>query len=193
MSTNENNQDGIVDENNDGEGSEVVTLKKDEYSKLNETIGSLKRELKDLKKVNETPKNQPEKSDDVVMKRLENMALKMSGVTADDEVEFFEKWKKDNGYENADVETVLSKRGFQTEMADFRTTKQNAIATDVKGGEKGGGSGERDADYWLSRATKNSKGELVFPDDLPNDYKLRAAIIGKMGDSTKSNAQFYNQ
>ena len=190
----ESNQDGVVDENNDGEGSEEITLKKGEYSKLNETIGSLKRELKDLKKVNETPKNQEEKkSDDVVMKKLYDMSLKMAGITTDDDVEFLEKWKRDNGYENADVESVLGKKGFQTEFADFRTAKQNAISTDVKGGEKGGGSGDKDADYWLSRATKNSEGKLMFPEDLPNDYKLRAAIVDKMIASTESTAQFYNQ
>jgi len=48
----EENQEVTLDLNEEGEGNEpeVVKVPKADYDKLNQTLGSLKRELKDLKK-----------------------------------------------------------------------------------------------------------------------------------------------
>lgn len=58
MNTDENNQDDVAVDNSEGDAvklvdnsqGETITLSKEEYKKLNETLGSLKRENKDLKK-----------------------------------------------------------------------------------------------------------------------------------------------
>ena len=119
------------------------------------------------------------------------MALKMANITADDEVELYNKWRDRTKFE---AEEILKDDIFQAQLEKIRTTKANATAADVKGGSGGGDTGlKSDPDYWIAKATKNSEGKMMFPEDLPNDFKLRAAIIEKIGASTKSNAQFYNQ
>lgn len=149
-------------------------------------------ELKELKAKEEKPKAKSEKSDEKLLERLDTMALRMAGITADDEKEFVNKWKQDNGYENVDTDTVLSKRGLQTELADFRTSKANTAVTSNVRGEGPKSEAKDDPAYWIAKATKDSEGNPVFPDDMPKDFKLRAAIIEKMVGSVKSDKQFYN-
>ena len=142
-----------------------------------------------IKKTPEKPKEASVKSDEEVMKRLKNMALRVSGITADDEVELFDKWEKDTG---RDADSILGNKIFLSELQDLRTTRANAAAADVKGGDGKGSGTKDDPAYWLSKATKNSEGELMFPDDMPKDKKLHAAIIEKMVASTKDDRRFYS-
>lgn len=145
-----------------------------------------------IKTIEKKPKadDKPVKSDETLLKRLDNMALKMAGITADDEVELYNKWKESTGRE---ADEIVGNKIFLAELADIRTAKANATATaDIKG--EGAISGEKDTpEYWLSKTTKDAEGNPVFPDDLPNDFRLRAAIVEKMVASTKGNKQFYNQ
>ena len=129
------------------------------------------------------------KSDEEVTKRLDKMALKLADISAADEVELYDKWKDRTKME---AEEIIEDEVFQAQLGNLRTAKVNAAATaDVKG--EGAASGAKnDPDYWIAKATKNDKGELMFPEELPNDFKLRAAIIERMGASTKSTKQFYN-
>lgn len=142
-----------------------------------------------IKTIEKKPEAKSGKSDEELLKRLDTMALKMAGITADDEKELFEKWKTDTG---RDADSIVGNKIFQSELADLRTAKANAAATaDIKG--EGKASGEKsDPAYWIAKATKDNSGELVFPEELPNDYKLRAAILEKMAESSKENKQFYN-
>lgn len=180
---------------------------KDKYQKLSgkfkdfsgknrqvfERFKKVEEEMKELKvKADDSDKKskaKSDKSDEELLKRLDTMALKMAGIIADDEKELFEKWKVDTGRE---ADSITENKIFQAELADLRTTKANAVAT---GNLKGDGtvSGEKsDPAYWLAKATKGSDGELMFHDDTPKDFKLRAAMIDKMVESTKSDKQFYN-
>src|SRR3990167_10620548 len=43
--------------------------------------------------IEKKPKDIPVKSDEQLLKRLDSMALKMAGITADYEVELYNKWK----------------------------------------------------------------------------------------------------
>lgn len=135
------------------------------------------------------PKANSGKSDEELLKRLDTMALKMAGITADDEKELFEKWKGDTG-RNAD--SIVENKIFQAELADLRTAKANVAATaNIRGEGKESGTKD-DPAYWIAKATKGSDGQLMFPEEMPNDFKLRAAIVEKMVASDKSNKQFYN-
>ena len=147
-------------------------------------------DLKELKAKDEETKAKPKKSDEELLNRLDTMARKIAGITADDEVELFNKWKTDTGREADDV---IGNKIFQAELADLRTAKANAAATaNVKGEDTASGT-QGDPDYWIAKATKGSEGELMFPEDLPKDFKLRAAIVEKMGASAKASKEFYNQ
>lgn len=184
-------EDDIVPEDNGGEGKEnTVTLSKENYDKLNETLGSLKRELKDLKKEKSEATPKKTKSDEELLKRLDNMALRVAGITAADEVELFNKWKESTGREADDI---VGNKIFQSELADLRQAKANAAATDVKGAGGEDSDVRNTPEYWISKATKDSSGELVFPEELPNDINLRAAIFEKLAAGAKGqNRRFYN-
>ena len=146
------------------------------YLLLFERTKKAECELKGFKEKPE-PKAKADKSDEQLLKRLDSMALKMAGVESADEVELFTKWKEDTGRE---ADEVIGNKIFKAELADLRQAKANAAATDIKGGD-GKDTGEKGTpEYWIGKATKDSTGELLFPDDLPNDFKLRGAIFDKL-------------
>lgn len=148
-----------------------------------------------IKIVEKKPEAKSVKSDETLLKRLDTMAFKMAGITADDEVEFVNKWKQDNGYENVDTDTVLSKRGFQTEFADFRTAKANTAATTNIRGEGATSGAKNDPAYWIAKATKGDDGKLRFPEETPKE--LYGKIIAKLGEgepgASKGKLEFYNK
>ena len=186
----ETNQDIVVDDNNEGEGTEeVVTLKKEEYAKLNETIGSLKRDLKDLKKVKEeTPEKT--KSDDKLLERLDNMAKKMAGITAGAQEELYNKWKTDTGREADDI---ISNSIFQKELGELKTAEANQKATSDIKGERGESGVKNTADYWIAKATKDANGQLLFSDEMPKE--LYSKVLEKLAENEPSNSEklrFYN-
>ena len=143
-----------------------------------------------IKTIEPKAKKDSVKSDEGLMKRLDTMALKMAGITAADEVELFNKWKDQTGREADDI---VDNKIFMAELADLRTAKANTAATDIKGGDGKDGGQKNDPDYWIAKATKDSNGELLFPDDLPNDYNLRASIVDRLAETSKDKKRFYNQ
>ena len=147
-------------------------------------------DLKDLKAKADEPKLKSEKSDEALLKRLDTMALRIANIEAADEVELFNKWKEETGRE---ADSVIGNKIFQAELTELRTAKANAAATANIKGESGKGGGRDTPEYWIAKATKNSEGEMMFPEDMPKDYKLRAAIVEKMGASAKASKEFYNQ
>src|SRR3990167_9262448 len=111
----ETTETGASTETDAGEGETVETLSipKKDYENLNQTLGSLKRELKDLKKAKEETKETPtenQKSDDALLQRMERLALKTANVTHEDDVELARKTAKKWGME---IEEVLEDDDFQ--------------------------------------------------------------------------------
>ena len=158
------------------------------YERTKKSEGDLK-ELK-AHADNSDKKPKAEKSDEQLLKRLDSMALKMAGIEATDEKELFTKWKDNTGRE---ADEVIGNKIFQAELADIRQAKANAAATDIKGGD-GKDTGEKGTpEYWIAKATKDSTGELLLPDDMPKDYKLYAAIFDKLAAQGKGqDKKFYN-
>ncbi len=173
------------------ERNEVLDSNRKLFERAKEAEGFKKDEEGNwIKTIEKEPKAKSSvKSDEELLKRLDTMALKMAGITADDEVELYNKWKEDTGRE---ADAIVGNKIFLAELTDLRTAKANAAATSNVKGESGT-SGEKDADYYIARSTKDAEGNPIFSEDLPNDYKLRAAIVEKMISSSKSNKQFYNQ
>lgn len=185
-------EETIVDsqENNEGgEGNETevetVAVPKQDYDKLNQTLGSLKRELKDLKKSKEEPKetsktNQPDENK--LLERLEKVSLRQAGIEHSDDIELArntaKKW-------NMDLEEVLGDEDFKAKLEKQQTTRANKEATSgIKGGA-GQSQAKNTPEYW------KAKGVPPTPADVP-DRKTRAKIVRAMIEGSKSSKVFYN-
>ena len=182
-------------EKNGGEGdADTVSVPKADYDKLNQTLGSLKRELKDLKKPKEEPKETPEKnqSDDKLLERLDKMALQVAGIKEADEVELFNKWKTDTGRE---ADTIVGNDIFKKEIENLRTAKANQEATsNIQGGGDKSGGAKDNPDYWIGKATKGDDGKLRFPEETPKH--LYSKILDKMSANEPRSSEtlkFYNE
>ena len=190
------NQDGADDANIGGEGEdesvETIAIPKKDYETLNQTLGSLKREIKDLKKSKDEPKETPKetKSDDKLLERLDKMALQVAGIKEADEVELFNKWKSETG---RGADAIIENDIFKKERESIRTAKANQVATsNIQGG--GDKSGVKDnPDYWIAKATKGKDGKLEFPEETPKH--LYSKILDKVSANEPGSSEklkFYN-
>lgn len=187
MSTEENNQGVDVDtSNNEGEGAgeDTVFLPKDEYDKLNQTIGSLKRELKDLKKpkeeaIKETPTKNSSPDDSLLLKKA---FLRSADIIDSEEVELALSTAKKWGVE---VDALVDDEDFKMKLDKLRTQKANEAATSKV---KGGGTQSQTKntpEYWIAKGTPPT------PDVVP-DRQTRAKIIRAMMSSNTGGKKFYN-
>src|SRR3990167_171283 len=99
-------------ENKIGRARDSRKSQKDKYET---EIAGLKAQL-ELKNV------QPEsvKPDDKLLERLDKMALQVAGITEVDEVDLFNKWKKDTGREADDI---VGNSIFKKELEDLKIAK----------------------------------------------------------------------
>jgi hypothetical protein len=179
----EENQEAVVTPtNNEGEGADdVVTLKKSEYETINQTLGSLKRELKDLKKPKETT-DTPKKTENDSSGLLEKGYLRTAGISDAEEVELALSTAKKWGIT---VDALVDDEDFKTKLEKHRTQKANlAATTDIKG-DKGTSSAKNSVEYWIAKGTPPSA------TDVP-DRKTRAKIARAMMANEKSSKQFYS-
>lgn len=181
------NEEVVVDTTNDeAEGdTNVVTLKKDEYEKLNQTLGSLKRELKDLKKPKETEEtaktNQPDNS---LLERVERMALRTAGITHPEDVELAKKTAKKWGM---DIEEVLTDEDFKSKLERQQAGRANVEATSGVKGTVGSSQAKETLEYW------QKKGVPPTAADIP-DAKVRRKInVALFKAGSKEKMKFYNE
>ena len=156
-------------ENKIGRARDSRKSQKDKYET---EIAGLKAQL-ELKNV------QPEsvKPDDKLLERLDKMALQVVGITEVDEVELFNKWKKDTGREADDI---VGNSIFKKELEDLKTAKANQRATsDIREGT--GESGAKSTpQFWIAKATKGADGKPIFPEETPKElYPQIVAELGK--------------
>lgn len=186
-------------EGGEGEGqgneSETISISKKDYEDLNRTIGSLKRENKDLKKPKEesteTPKTN-QKPDDALLKELadlrqrtEKQSLRTAGITNQEDIELAmntaKKW-------NMDIDEVLADEDFKAKLERQQTTRANVEATSgVRGTGSGQASAKNTPEYW------QAKGTPPTPADVP-DAVTRRKIVRSMMNASKGNGRmkFYN-
>lgn len=195
MDTDNNNQDGVITDNDNGGGNgataEEMKLSKAEYEELigyKSTVGSLKRELKDLRKAvegkgeghAEAPKSQKEE-----FGLLQKSFLRAAGYTDPEVVELAKtlskKW-------DMDVDVLVEDEDFKAKAERILTTKANAKATDVEGGSGSSGGAKNSVEYWAQ------KGELPSSKDVP-DRKTRADISRELAKRSRhgSGGKFYNE
>lgn len=182
MNPNENQEADITPEA-DVQEPEVVSIPKSDYDKLNQTLGSLKREIKDLKKPKEEPKENFNNSKPEEFGLLQRTFLRSAGVTSEDEIELARKIQKET---NMDWSTLPDSKYFKSELEDLRTTKANTNATaNVRGGQ-GTSETKSTPEYW------QAKGVPPTAQDIP-DRKTRAKIVRSfMANSRTGGKKFYN-
>lgn len=182
METETTTETGADTEKVGGEGEkaeETVSIPKGDYDKLNQTLGSLKRQVKDLTKPKEEPKETekaPEKpqSDEVDYKELTLKSfLKGEGVAHPDD----QKIVRDEAKRlSLPIDEVIGMEHIKTklEAAKEARTAQSGM---VKGKGRGSGTTQNDVDYWVA------KGELPPDQELAEkvvDAKIKKEQSGKM-------------
>lgn len=181
------NEEVVVDLDNEGDGAnegsdDVVTVKKGDYEKLNQTLGSLKRELKDLKKPKEEPKETSTTNKLQDNNLVEKTYLRAAGITEKDEVELAlltaKKW-------GVGIDEVVDDEDFKIKLDKVRTQKSNELATSSIRGGAGNSQAKNTAEYWIAKGTPPT------PNDI-SDRKTRSAIISKMMAQEKNGSKFYN-
>lgn len=175
-------------QNSEGEGSqeETISISKTEWDKTQQTLGSLKRENKDLKKPKDELKETPEKTktDDKVLERVEKMALRQANLTEQDDIDLAKnlakKW-------NMDLEDVLVDEDFKIKLDRQQTTRANLQATTKVKGSPGISQAKNEPSYWIN------KGNPPSPTDIP-DKATRQKIVMAMIDSANrgDGKKFYN-
>lgn len=167
---------------------DVVSIPKTDYEKLNQTLGSLKRELKDLKKSKEeTVSDRKETSttkqdDNRLLERLEKMSLRQANITHQDDIELARQTAKKWG---VDIDEVIADDDFKVKLERQQTSRDNAIATTNIRGGAGTSQAKNTPEYWIAKGTPPTA------TDVP-DRKTRATIARALMANTKSGKKFYN-
>lgn len=191
MTTNDNNQNP-TEGKPEGEGSqptsEEIKLTKAEYDELQKIKvehGSFKRELKDLKKSQETKKDEtPEQTKPEDSALLKKAFLRSSGITEKEEQELALETAKKWGVE---VDALVEDADWQTKLSKFRTEKSNALAASGLKGGAGTSGAKNTTEYW------KAKGTPPTPDDVP-DRKTRQKIVRELRESSSNKGtRFYNE
>ncbi len=185
--------EGDVDtQYNEEEGEnevETVSVSKAEWEKSQQTIGSLKRQVKDLSKAPKETASETSKETNsetaLVLQRLEKMTLHQAGVTHPEDIELArttaKKW-------NVDMEVLLADSDFKAKLERQQTERSNVEATsNIKGGGNGPVQAKSTPEYWLA------KGQPPTPTDVP-DATTRRAITRAFLKKAQGNGkmEFYN-
>lgn len=179
--------EGEVDTtNNEGEGestAETITISKMDWEKSQQTIGSMKRELKDLKKPKETPTETPQQTKPDDNRLLEKAFLRSAQITNEEEVELAlstaKKW-------DLSIDKLVDDEDFKVKLDKLRIQKANEVAVSNVRGGGGKPSAKESVEYWVAKGTPPS------PADVP-DRKTRVAIVKALMANTKGTGKkFYN-
>jgi hypothetical protein len=183
MDENETKTEGATDTNDTTVEAETVSVPKSDYDKLNQTLGSLKRELKDLKKPKEETKETKETSAKPDSNLIEKAFLRSAQITDKEEVELALSTAKKWG---VSVDTLVDDEDFKVKLDKLRTNKANIAATSDIRGSGGTSQAKMTTEYWKAKGTRPT------PADIP-DRKTRVKVIRDLMAGSKSGAKFYNE
>lgn len=183
------NQDVGAVENDAGESvvesnDEVISIPKKEFEKLNQTLGSLKREVKDYKK-SLTPEATPTsntKSNEIDFGQLAYHNTKPDGIRVvhDDDVEFLKATMEETGKSMKDI---LSSKWFAGELKDRQEARNVVNATPTATRRAGEPANQLEVEY-----TK-----YIQTGKLPSDPEMRSQIVNKRIEREGRAAQFTKQ
>jgi hypothetical protein len=161
---------------------ELETLR-EELRKRDETLGSLKRELKDLKKSKEEPDEPPKKGQPDTQELLQKTYLRAAGITNAEEVELAlstsKKW-------DMPIDALVDDTDFAEKLERHRTSKANADATSNIRGSGGKQQANQTPEYYIAKGTPPTPEQV-------SDRKVRAKIARAMMAHIKTGKTFYNE
>ena len=105
---------------------------------------------------------------------IESLVLEVKGITADDEIELFGKWKKDT---QRDTRSILNNGIFQSELKALRDKKAQEEATPSS--RRTSQAGEERIDLLVAEYERTKK--------LPDDFDLRAKVIDVVAEKHSTN------
>ena len=156
--------EGVADTTKgEGEGAETVSIPKADYDKLNQTLGSLKREIKDLKK-SETKKETeeaPQKPQSNEPDYAKLAFLNGKGLDHADDVSLV---LKESERLKLPLTDILGMKHIQAQLQDAKDGRASQAALPTGNG-KAGGNTQNDVEYCIA------KGEL------PKDQDLAAKVV----------------
>jgi hypothetical protein len=159
---------------------ETIAVPKSDYDKLNQTVGSLKRELKDLKKPKDTPAAEVTESRSNNTGELDETQLDyldLKGISDSDDIKVIEDVIKKTGMtvrEALKDEYVTARLGANKANRDVKAATPSA--TKRTGGNQG-----------TDLATAVARYEESGFKDLPDDYALRSAVVNAVAAKTNTN------
>lgn len=191
MSTENNNQgvpDAPVDAGKvDAAVAQEFKLSKEDYDSYIEskaTIGSLKRELKDLKKSSEeSSKDNGRSTNTDNPELLQKAFLRSAGISGEDEVTLALQTSKKWGIP---VDQLVDDDDFKVKLEKVRTQKANEKATSGIQGTGGKGDTKSSSEYWIAKGTPPTPADV-------SDRKTRAKIVRDMMRAEKGGSKFYNE
>jgi hypothetical protein len=169
--------EGEVDNNDTEVEGDFIKVPKKDFESMNQTIGSLKRENKDLKKpkTETVDTTKTSASNDLGEKAY----LIANGIKTPAEIEFVKKLKTETG---KDVDALLQTTYFQTEFKTFQEKQATSAATPTGKDNRSQNSQIDSVDYWIA------KGELPPVEQV----KLRREVVNAKIAKDKQRGIFYN-
>lgn len=172
------------------------SLKESFEERFNSIEGRLAREQKREKKSqkSDSDSSHSEKIETDEFGLIELTYLKTMGVDTEDadEVNLIKKELTSQNFSKDRLPELMGYNFMKEKLENHRTAKSNDAATANLKSEAGKTLSEAKAkpDYWIKKM--DSKGS--FPEDLPNDRKLRAEIGRKLAEKGKSGGKkFWNE
>ncbi|MDO8094404.1 MAG: hypothetical protein Q6360_13080 [Candidatus Brocadiales bacterium] len=184
MDTDKTTEQVTVDSNGVDETPEVesISIPRKEYDTLNQTLGSLKKQLKDFKKAQEVAEETTEKTKAQEFGLLQKSYLRSAGIVDEEEVELAREIQEKTGME---WDKLPDDDYFQSRLKKFRQSRENVFATtNIKGGAESSEAKSK-PEYWLA------KGVPPMPNQVPN-RKLRANIARAFLANAKIGKKFYD-
>lgn len=167
MNNEENNQEDVevAEETTEEteEEADVITVPKSEWNKTQQTVGSLKREIKTLKKSTESQKETP--AGELAESQLEFLELK--GISDDDEVSIIAKFVEKTGQT---VRQALRDDYVQTKLNALKSDK--AVKNATPGATKRGGNQQTNISAAIAKFERTG--------ELPDDFETRTEVVNSI-------------
>ena len=153
---------------------ETIAIPKTDYEKLNQTLGSLKREIKDLKKPKDEPKETSTTNKQNGLDETQLDYLDLKGISEADDVKVVEDIVKKTGM------TVRQALKDEYVVAKLNSNKaQREVKDATPSATKRGGNQQTDIASAIAKFESSGQ--------LPNDYALRTAVVNAIADKANTN------
>jgi len=178
MNTDENNQTEEVDSNTQNEEAELeleveeerITISKSEWDKSQQTLGSLKREVKTLKKSNEPKESsQSEQLNDTQLNYLD-----VKGISEAEDLKIIETFVQKTG---KNVREALKDDYVTAKLASNKTARE--VQEAMPSGSKRGGNQSGDLSSAIAKYEATGQ--------LPSDFKTRSDVINAFVSKGRAN------